>query len=279
MLSVNVSYINLYNYPHVSIQNLILSSLWLSIFIHKKPKVYPFLSGDVSIHIRWFNLLYPLISPRFSCWVSDPDLGCSGLSRLLLDRTWSSTGKQLVFIPPPVPGPAEPVPDHRGGGAGSGPVGIIDADAADAVGHRQRRLQRGRGGEGGGGVAPASGPSASLSPGASSQMIGTPFLCMQLSGVRLVGSKVLNEISETSMCWWDVGYNWRNEGASQFESQTKHHPTNNIEISDWVKLFQRFNPEWIAATAQTQSSTSNITNYVISCTISATISATMSGIM
>jgi hypothetical protein len=53
-------------------------------------------------------------------------------------------GKQLVFIPPPVPGPAQPVPDHRGGGvggggAGSGPVGVVAADAADAAGHRRRR--------------------------------------------------------------------------------------------------------------------------------------------
>ncbi len=92
ILAVTVSYSNFYDYPYRSIQNLILLLLWLSMFIHKKPKISPFLSGDLFIHIRWFNLWYPLISSRFSCWVSDPVLGCSGLSRLLLNRTCSSTG-------------------------------------------------------------------------------------------------------------------------------------------------------------------------------------------
>ena len=70
MLSVAVSYINLFNNPLVSIQNLILLLFLLSMFIHKAPKVYPFLSGVLSIHIRWFNLLYPLISSKDTFWLS-----------------------------------------------------------------------------------------------------------------------------------------------------------------------------------------------------------------
>ncbi len=30
--------------------------------------------------------------------------------------------------------------------------------------------------------------------------MGTPFFCMQLSGVGLIGSKVLKKTSETAMC-------------------------------------------------------------------------------
>ena len=118
----------------------------------EKPIVYPILSNDLSIHIRCFNLLYPLISSSFSCWVSDSILGCSSLSRLLLHRTCSSTGQATCFYSTAGPrasraGSGPPGGGGGGGGAGrsgpvgvgSGPVGVVAADAADAAGHRRRR--------------------------------------------------------------------------------------------------------------------------------------------
>jgi hypothetical protein len=95
-------------------------------------------------------------------------LGIRSGSRLFQSNLLSAhpRGKQLVFIPPPVPWPAEPIPDHRGAGGRRQLRARRAADAVDAA----------WGGEGsgwvavggwvvGGVVAPAPGPEPAPSPG------------------------------------------------------------------------------------------------------------------
>ena len=103
MYPLKTYFCNLDDYPVLSLKNLK--------YIPSYPVIYPFISDVLTCCILW----YPPVSPagypiRFSAVPA-----CRGCCSI---EPAHQLGKQLVFIPPPVPGPAEPDPDHRGVGVG-----------------------------------------------------------------------------------------------------------------------------------------------------------------